>query len=83
MEIKYTVSYCTKNDRIRKRIHGADENRTLCGKELGGNWWVLKQNVNHPGLEQDINCPKCLRALRAAKQRFLYNPITGNDDPIL
>ena len=72
MEIKYTVSYCTKNERIRKRVHGsADGNNTLCGHDLNGNWVIIKRSVYDPGLEKDINCPKCLRAMRAAKQRTL------------
>ena len=74
MEIKYTVSYCTKNERIRKRVHGVpvdDENTTLCGHDLRDNWWIMKRSFYDPGLEQDINCPKCLRAMRAAKQRTL------------
>ena len=65
MKIKYTAAYCTKNEVVRGRIHGAvDDNKTLCGYELGENWWILKLSVYDPGLEQDINCPICLRVMR-------------------
>ena len=68
MEIQYTVSYYTLK-KIRKRVHVVatdDENNcvgTLCGADLSDKRWIFAGNGD------DITCPKCLRAMRAAKQR--------------
>ena len=43
------------------RCHGASAFTTLCGKETDAMWWAFEDD--NP--EKKINCPHCLRVLRA------------------
>ena len=54
----YTVQRCRKNGETYGSIHGSmDANTTLCGIEMGENWWVLTN-----AFDAAPECKRCLKA---------------------
>lgn len=43
-------------------MHAADNDKTFCGKELDGMWFIEPDFNLKPG---DVNCISCQRAMRA------------------
>jgi hypothetical protein len=41
-------------------LHAADNDKTLCGKELNEMWYVISSSGLSP---EDITCKKCIKAL--------------------
>lgn len=44
-------------------IHAADNDKTLCGKELNEMWYFVSSSELHP---EDVTCKKCKKALKEA-----------------
>jgi hypothetical protein len=62
MELINFVSKCksNKDNETFRRIHGADNNQTFCGKNyLDGTWWVYSGKT-----AEDITCEYCLKAMK-------------------
>ena len=64
MELINFVSKCIskKDNKTHHRVHGADNNQTLCGKNyLDGTWYV---HSSFGKTAKDITCEYCLKAMR-------------------
>ena len=64
MDLINFVSKCLskKDDRTHRRVHGADNNKTFCGKDyLDGTWYV---HSNYGKTVKNITCEYCLKAMR-------------------
>lgn len=60
MKILYVACKVNKNDALYGKTHGADNVKTLCGKIIDSNWYIL--NHKEPSLKH-ISCKKCLKLL--------------------
>ena len=55
----YYVIRCKKATGFEtyKTIHATNgDNKTLCGKELGGMWWIDTSDMH---TQEDVSCKKC------------------------
>jgi hypothetical protein len=45
------------------RLHAAEGDHTLCGKELNEMWWSESSGFE----PEDVSCPKCRKVMREEK----------------